>query len=57
MCALFLRRPKPAKFFLYVWFNKVFGKLQNLYDRGVGWMLRKPVMALLVFFIIIVKRQ
>ena len=53
MCALFLRRPKPAKFFLYVWFNKVFGKLQNLYDRGVGWMLRKPVMALLVFVIII----
>ncbi len=53
MCSLFLRKNKPAKFFLYVWFNKVFGKVLGAYDNGVGRMLRKPVLALVIFAVII----
>lgn len=50
MCALFLRPRKPAKFFVYKWFNAAFGKTLNLYDSIVGRFLRKPVLALIIFF-------
>lgn len=53
MCALFLRPGKPSKFFIYVWFNKVFGKALGSYDGFVGKMLRRPVLALLSFAAII----
>lgn len=49
MCALFLRRNKPIKFFVFVWFNKVFGKVLGGYDSTVGRMLRRPVLSLVVF--------
>ena len=53
MCALFLRKSKTPRFFLYVWFNKVFGKTLNCYDNIVGKLLRHPVLAITVFFGII----
>ncbi len=49
MCALFLRKGKPSGFFLYKWFNKGFSKTLNLYDSTVGNLLRKPVLALVLF--------
>lgn len=49
MCALFLRRRKTPTSFVYVWFNKAFGKVQDVYDRSVGGMLRRPLIALSVF--------
>ena len=53
MCALFLTPRKPAKFFVYVWFNKVFGKLLKGYDGFVGKMLKRPVLALVIFAAIV----
>ena len=49
MCALFLTPRKPARFFLYKWFNKVFGKTLKGYDGFVGRMLRHPVLSLVIF--------
>ena len=53
MCALFLKPRKPAKFFVYRWFNKVFGKTLGWYDGFVAKMLRRPVLALVIFAAII----
>lgn len=49
MCALFLRPKRETKFFLFRWFNKVFGKALSWYNNSVGKMLRRPVLALVIF--------
>lgn len=49
MCALFLRPKKPAKFFLYSWFNKFFGRVLKGYDGLTRRLLRKPLLALVIF--------
>lgn len=49
MCALFLRPRKPAKFFLYRWFNKGYGAVLNSYVRIVGHFLKKPVVAIGIY--------
>ncbi len=53
MCALFLK-PKTAssKFIIFQWFDKGFGKIHKWYNSFVGKMLRKPVLALIIFAII-----
>lgn len=50
MCALFLR-PDSGKprFFLYRWFNAGFEKIRSGYNTTVGGLLRKPVLALVIF--------
>ncbi|MGL5683067.1 MAG: efflux RND transporter permease subunit [Marinifilaceae bacterium] len=49
LCALFLKPKKETKFFLYVWFNKVFGWATD----GFVWIVRKflehSVVTLFVF--------
>lgn len=52
MCALFLRPRKPARFFLYKWFNRGFGATLEAYMRIVGAFLKKPLVAISVYFII-----
>ncbi len=52
MCALFLRKEKPTKFFLFRWFNTGYQKVENAYTSTVGHMLRKPVLALVIFIAI-----
>lgn len=49
MCALFLKPRKPSRFFLFVWFNKLFGRSLNGYNSLVSKMLRRPVLSLAVF--------
>lgn len=51
MCALFLKRSNPDRkpFFLYRWFNAGFDKVKNFYNSTIGILLRKPVMALIIF--------
>lgn len=49
MCALFLKPRKPAKFFLFKWFNKGFDKTLNGYVGLTGRMLRQPVISLIIF--------
>lgn len=51
MCALFLRPRKPAKFFVYKWFNKGFSSTVSFYDKVVGRMLRKPLLSMGVFVV------
>lgn len=54
LCALMLRRPDPNKreFILYRWFNKGYGAVLNVYMRVVGTFLRRPVVAIIAYFII-----
>ncbi|MDE6071454.1 MAG: multidrug efflux RND transporter permease subunit [Muribaculaceae bacterium] len=52
LCALFLKPRKPAKFFLYRWFNAGWAKVEALYDRTVGKMLKHAKLSLLVYLAI-----
>lgn len=49
LCALILQPTKPAKSPLFRGFNFVYGKTQGIYDRTVGWLLRRPGTALLSY--------
>ncbi len=53
MCALFLKpNTGEPRFFLYRWFNKGFDKVRSGYTGLVGRMLRRPVLALVIFIAI-----
>ncbi|MDE5684154.1 MAG: efflux RND transporter permease subunit, partial [Muribaculaceae bacterium] len=53
MCALFLKpNTGEPRFFLYRWFNKGFDKVRSSYTGLVGRMLRRPVLALVIFIAI-----
>lgn len=52
LCALFLRKRKPAKFFLFKLFNKGFTKVENGYGKIVGIMLKHPVISMSSFVVI-----
>lgn len=50
MCALFLKPSGgESRFFVYRWFNRLWPRFNNGYDRIVGKMLRHPLAALIVF--------
>ena len=52
LCALFLEKSKPSKFFLYRGFNKVYDKTQGVYDRIVKGLLIRPGIAFLSYALI-----
>ncbi len=52
MCALFLKPTKPSKFFIYTWWNKVFGHTLNGYMKIVGTFLKRPAVAIGAYFLI-----
>ncbi|MDE5652454.1 MAG: efflux RND transporter permease subunit [Muribaculaceae bacterium] len=49
LCALFLPPRKPAKFFLFKWFNKGWSAVSALYDKIISRMLAHPWMFMLIF--------
>lgn len=50
MCALFLKPDTgQPKFFLFRWFNTAFEKVRNVYNKTVGKLLARPVMAMVIF--------
>lgn len=52
MCALFLKPKKQTNFFIYKWWNKAFGATLNAYMKIVGTFLRRPVVAIIAYFLI-----
>ncbi|MDE5643852.1 MAG: efflux RND transporter permease subunit, partial [Muribaculaceae bacterium] len=52
MCALFLKPRKNSRFFLWDWWNKGFGATLSLYMRIVGTFLKRPVVAILLYFLL-----
>lgn len=54
MCSLFLKPSNPGKkpFVLFRWFNSGFDRFKNFYNSGVGFLLRKPMMALVIFLVL-----
>ena len=52
LCALFLNPRKPARFFLFKWFNKGFDKVLAFYSATVKKMLKHPLVAMLIFLVI-----
>lgn len=56
MCAMFLKPSNKGnkQFFIYRWFNKGYGATLSLYCRLVGNFLKKPWVALLAFFAIVI---
>lgn len=50
MCALFLRKKtSQPTFFIYRWFNKGYQATLGRYNKMVGSLLRKPVMAIAIY--------
>lgn len=54
MCALFLRKTKPTKFFFFRWFNKGYGKTLAVYNKIVDRFLKHPVVAIGIYLVITV---
>lgn len=54
MCALFLRKTKPTKFFLFKWFNKGFGKTLGVYNHIVDRFLKHPMVAIGIYLVVTV---
>ena len=54
MCALFLRKKESAepKFFLYRWWNKGYDAVLHRYDKWIGSLLKRPLVALGIYFVI-----
>lgn len=54
LCALFLKPANTAKkkFFLYRWFDKGFGATLKVYMNVVGTFLKRPAVAIIVYFLI-----
>lgn len=52
MCALFLKPKKESTFFIYRWWNKAFGATLNTYMKIVGTFLKRPVVAILAYFLL-----
>lgn len=52
LCSLFLTPRKPAKFFLYVWFNKFWAKCESLYEKIINKMLKYPAASMGIFIAI-----
>lgn len=58
MCALFLRPRDPnafaSKFFLFRWFNKGYEATLKAYNKGVGKMLKRPMLSMLFYIVLCV---
>ncbi|MDE6086328.1 MAG: efflux RND transporter permease subunit, partial [Muribaculaceae bacterium] len=52
MCALFLKQRKPTKFCVYKWFNAGWGKTVKMYTAIVGKFLKRPVVAIGLYFVL-----
>ncbi|MDE6485707.1 MAG: multidrug efflux RND transporter permease subunit [Duncaniella sp.] len=49
MCALFLRKNKPTKFFIYRWFDKGQAFVVEKYMKIVGAFLKRPIVAIGIY--------
>lgn len=52
LCGLFLTPRKPAKFFVYKWFNKGFDATLKFYGKTITAMLKRPLLSMLAFLVI-----
>ncbi len=52
MCALFLRKSKPTRFFLYRWFNAGWVKTVEVYTKAIGKLLKHPAVAIGIYAIL-----
>lgn len=52
LCSLFLTKRKPAKFFIFVWFNKLWDKCTALYQAIISRMLQHPFISMVIFIAI-----
>lgn len=52
LCGLFLTPRKPSKFFVYVWFEKGFKWVLNLYQKIITRMLNHRLASMLIFLVI-----
>ncbi len=50
MCALFLRPKKATRFLPFKWFNASWAKVVAFYSNKIGAILRRPYVALAVYF-------
>lgn len=52
MCALFLKKRSPSKFFLYKWFNTGWAKTVDIYTALVAKFLKHPVVAICAYILL-----
>ncbi|MCP4180850.1 MAG: multidrug efflux RND transporter permease subunit [bacterium] len=53
LCATILKAEKKQKNKFFIWFNKYFDLLANKYNKLVGFLIRKIVVAVVIFLVII----
>ncbi len=53
LCAILLKKERPAKFLIFNWFNKIFSMLTKRYNKNVNFLLKK-VTVVIIFFMLIV---
>lgn len=54
LCALFLKPRKQTKFFLFVWFNKIFAGISSLYEKTIGKLVKHAGWTLGIYAVIAV---
>src|SRR3982074_3266553 len=53
LCVLILKREHRAPGRLFTWFNEVFLKTTNKYTNGVAWMIRRAVIGVVLFGVMV----
>ncbi|MDE6628512.1 MAG: efflux RND transporter permease subunit, partial [Muribaculaceae bacterium] len=54
MCALFLRKRKPVRFFIWRWFNAGWARTVEVYSKAVYSFLKRPAVAIGVYLVLCV---
>ena len=49
LCAVLLKTPKIPQHGPFAWFNRALGASRNMYVTGAAWLIRRLVVALLIF--------
>ncbi len=53
LCALFLKPPTDSKFFIYRWFNRFWNRVEGLYSRCIGRMLKHDRIAMITYLALV----
>jgi len=53
LCAVLLKKPLPARFWPFVWFNKALNRSRQGYVAGSAWLIRWKSVALLALVLVI----
>lgn len=55
LCAIMLRptHRDGKKSYIFLWFDRIFGYMQQIYDKSVEWLLPRPIAAAISFILLV----